>query len=133
MWSSLVCALLKATLKYLINDLEKFDFLFEALCERDLRIYAESFGAKLYLYQDYANKEIDAVIELNDGKWCAIEIKLGANQIDQAAKNLLSLKNKIKVSGGIAPTSLCIICEMFNATYERPDGVFVVLITTPKN
>lgn len=57
------------------SNTETFDFLFEALCERDLRIYAESFGAKLYLYKDYANKEIDAVIELNDGKWCTIEIK----------------------------------------------------------
>lgn len=76
---SLACALLNATPDKLIGDLETFGFLFEALCERDLRIYAESFGAQLFHYQDYANKEIDAVVELKDGRWCAFEIKLGAN------------------------------------------------------
>ena len=82
---SLACALLKATPAGLLGDLETFGFLFEALCERDLRIYAGSFGAHLYHYQDYRNQEIDAVIELPDGQWCAFEIKLGANQIDAAA------------------------------------------------
>ena len=66
---SLACALLKATPEKLIGDLETFGFLFEALCERDLKIYAESFGAQLYHYQDYAGNEIDAVIELPDGDW----------------------------------------------------------------
>lgn len=56
------CALLKATPDKLIGDLETFGFLFEALVERDLKIYAESFGANLYHYQDYNNKEIDAVV-----------------------------------------------------------------------
>lgn len=60
-------------------------FLFEALCERDLRIYAESFDAELYHYQDYNNREIDTVISLPSGEWCGFEIKLGANQIDAAA------------------------------------------------
>ena len=71
---SLACALLRATPEKLIGDLETFGFLFEALCERDLKIYAESFGASLYHYQDYADNEIDAVIELPDGDWCGIEI-----------------------------------------------------------
>lgn len=61
---SLACALLKLTLAALLNDLETLGFMFEALCERDLCIYAESFGANLYHYQDYKNREIDAVIEL---------------------------------------------------------------------
>ncbi len=82
---SLACALLKATPERLIGDLNTFGFMFEALAERDLKIYAESFGANLYHYQDYSNKEVDAVIELSDGRWCAFEIKLGANQIDKAA------------------------------------------------
>lgn len=60
---SLACALLKATPVGLLGDLETLGFLFEALCERDLRIYAEFFGASLYHYQDYKNQEIDAVIE----------------------------------------------------------------------
>ena len=59
---SLACALLKATPTGLMGDLETLGFLFEALCERDLRIYAESFGANLYHYQDYKNQEIDALI-----------------------------------------------------------------------
>lgn len=131
---SLACALLKATPEHLIQDLKTFGFLFEALCERDLKIYAESFGASLYHYQDYKNREIDAVIELNDGRWCAFEIKLGANQIDAAAKELIELKNSIaSQKDGIMPSILCVICGMTNAAYKREDGVFVVPITALKN
>lgn len=130
---ALTCALLKLTPKKLINDLETFGFLFEALCERDLRIYAESFGAQLFHYQDYANKEIDAVIELKNGNWCAFEIKLGATQIDKAAENLVAISNKIKQDGGKAPSVLCVICGMSNAAYKRADGVYVVPITALKN
>lgn len=68
------------------------------MCERDLKVYAESFGAKVFHYQDYANREIDAVIELDDGKWCAFEIKLGANQIDSAAAELIKISEDIKNS-----------------------------------
>lgn len=130
---ALACALLKATPDRLIGDLETFGFLFEALVERDLKIYAESFGANLFHYQDYNNKEIDAVIELEDGRWCAFEIKLGANQIDKAATELVALRNSIGQEGGIAPAVLCVICGLSNAAYVRPDGVFVVPITALKN
>ncbi len=130
---SLACALLKATPDRLINDLETLGFLFESLCERDLRIYSDSFDAKLYHYQDYNNREIDAVIELSDGKWCAFEIKLGANQIDKAAECLLNLKKSIEEEGGIAPSVLCVICGLSNAAYIRDDGVFVVPITALKD
>ena len=130
---SLACALLKATPEKLINDLETFGFLFEALCERDLRIYAESFGAQLFHYQDYSNKEIDAVIELKDGRWCAFEIKLGANQIDKAAASLIEIRDKIVADGGKAPSIMCVICGLSNAVYQRPDGVYVVPITALKN
>lgn len=130
---SLACALLKATPDRLINNLETLGFLFEALCERDLRIYADSFDAKLFHYQDYNNREIDAIIELSDGKWCAFEIKLGANQIDKAAESLLNLKKSIEEEGGIAPSVLCVICGLSNAAYIRDDGVFVVPITALKD
>lgn len=130
---ALACALLKATPDKLIGGLETFGFLFEALVERDLKIYAESFGANLYHYQDYNNKEIDAVVELKDGKWCAFEIKLGANQIDKAATELVALRNDIEKNGGVAPSVLCVICGLSNAAYVRPDGVFVVPITALKN
>lgn len=84
-------------------------------------------------YQDYTNKEIDAVIELKDGRWCAFEIKLGANQIDTAAENLIEIRNKIIEEGGKAPSVMCVICGLSNAAYIRPDGVFVVPITSLKN
>lgn len=130
---SLACALLKATPEKLIGDLNTFGFMFEALAERDLKIYSESFGANLYHYQDYHNREVDAVIELPDGRWCAFEIKLGANQIDKAAEALVALRNDILAAGGIAPSVLCVICGLSNAAYQRPDGVFVVPITALKN
>ena len=117
----------------LIDDLETFGFLFEALCERDLKIYAESFGAQLYHYQDYAGNEIDAVVELPDGGWCGIEIKLGANQIDDAAEKLISIRDAIANEKGRLPSALCVVCGLSNAAYRRPDGVFVVPITALKN
>lgn len=130
---SLACALLKATPEKLLADLETLGFLFEALCERDLKIYAESFGANLYHYQDYRNREIDAVIELSDGTWCAFEIKLGANQIDAAADSLLRIRRDIEDEpGGKTPAVLCVICGLSNAAYRRNDGVFVVPIIALK-
>ena len=130
---SLACALLKVTPERLISDLETFGFLFEALCERDLKIYAESFGAALYHYQDYAGNEIDAVIELPDGNWCGIEIKLGANKIDEAAENLIRIRGEIVNDGGKAPSSLIVLSGLSNAAYKRPDGVYVVPLTALKN
>ena len=126
---SLACALLGATGDKLLNDLETFGFLFEALCERDLKIYADSMDAKLYHYQDYANHEIDAVIEQPNGDWCAVEIKLGANKIEEAADNLIKIKNKLQEVGERAPKALCVVCGLSNVAYRRPDGVYVVPIT----
>lgn len=131
---SLACALLNVTEEGLLGDLETLGFLFEALCERDLKIYAESFGGTLYHYQDYQNREIDAVVELPDGKWCAFEIKLGANQIDTAAQSLLSIQKEAEKDPKGKPASiLCVLCGMSNAAYRRADGVFVVPITALKD
>lgn len=130
---SLACALLNASENMLVNDLNSLGFLFEALCERDLRIYAESFNAKLFHYQDYSGFEIDAVIELESGEWIAIEIKLGSNQIDEAAKSLIKIRDKIREEGGIVPKALCIVCGISKAAYLRADGVYVVPITALKN
>lgn len=127
---SLACALLKATPEKLLGDLETLGFLFEALCERDLKIYGEAFGASLYHYQDYRNREIDAVLELKDGDWCAFEIKLGANQIDGAAENLLKIDREIEAEGGKRPKIMCVICGLSNAAYRREDGVYVVPVTS---
>lgn len=130
---SIVCALLSLTEEKLINDLETFGFLFEAMVERDLKIYADSFNAKCYHYQDYLNREIDAVIELEDGSWCAFEIKLGANKIEDAAKSLIKIRDSIRKENGKEPSVLCVICGLTNAAYKRADGVFVVPITALKN
>jgi predicted AAA+ superfamily ATPase len=131
---SLACALLKATPEMLLGDLNTLGFLFEALCERDLKIYAEAFDAEVYHYQDYNNKEIDAVVQLPGGDWSAFEIKLGANQIDAAAKSLLALQNEaLKDPNGKPAKSLCVLCGLSNAAYQRPDGVYVVPITALKD
>ena len=130
---SIACSLLNIKEENrLINDLETFGFLFEAMVERDLKIYADSFNAKCYHYQDYQDKEIDSVIELENGEWCAFEIKLGANQIEKAANDLVNLKKQIENENGKVPSVLCVICGLTNAAYQRPDGVYVVPITALK-
>ncbi|MDO5095960.1 MAG: DUF4143 domain-containing protein [Peptostreptococcaceae bacterium] len=130
---SLACALLNADRHTLINDLNTLGFLFESLCIRDLRIYAETFGAKLFHYQDYKGKEMDCVLELEDGNWVAVEIKLGANQIDEAAKNLLAIQKEMQKDNAKAPAVLCVVCGLSNAAYLREDGVYVVPITALRN
>ena len=131
---SLACAVLGITPERMLGDLETAGLMFEALCERDLRIYAEADDAALYHYQDYAGKEIDAVVEFRKGEWIAFEIKLGANQIDAAAENLISIRDSIaEEKSGKPPKAMCVLCGMSNAVYQRPDGVYVVPITALKN
>ncbi len=130
---SIAAALLKATPPKLLRDLNTLGFLFESLVERDLRIYAESFDAELYHYQDYGNREIDAVIEMPDGEWIALEIKLGANQEETAAQNLLKLKADFeKDPKGHPPGELVVVTGLSSAAYRRPDGVSVIPITALK-
>lgn len=131
---SLACVLLNITPNMLLNDLETYSFLFESLCERDLKIYAESIDAHVYHYQDYKNREIDTIIELNDGRWCAIEIKLGANQIESAAENLKKIYEKMeKDPKSILPSAMIIVCGLSNAAYQREDGIYVVPLTALKD
>ena len=130
---SIACSLLGLNEERLIGDLKTMGFLFEALCERDLWIYANYYGGKLFHYQDYKEKEIDAVIEMPNGEWGAFEIKLGANQIDSAAENLLSIRDKIaRDNKDKVPKFLCVLCGLSNAAYRRQDGVYVVPITSLK-
>lgn len=130
---ALACALLNMNQIKLLSDLNTFGFLFEGLVERDLSIYAQSINAKLYHYQNYDNDEIDAIIELEDGEWCAFEIKLGASKIDEGADNLNKVCDKIVNSGLKAPKIKCVICGLTNAAYQRKDGVYVVPITSLKD
>lgn len=130
---SLACSLMGATERMLMNDLNTLGFLFESLCVRDLQIYAGVMGAQVYHYQDYRGREVDAVIQREDGQWCAIEIKLGAKQIDAAAKSLIKLRDSIAAEpGGKPPVVLAVICAMTHAAYRREDGVFVLPLTALK-
>lgn len=126
---SLACALMGANREKLLSDFNTLGFLFEALCERDLRIYGQRIGAKIYHYQDYSGKELDAVLEFSNGDWVAIEIKLGADRIEEAAKNMLELKRKIENEGGRIPKACIVVCGLEKAAYKRADGVYVVPIT----
>lgn len=131
---SIAASLMNCTPDNLINDLNTLGFLFEGLVERDLGIYAETFDGKLYHYQDYKGREIDAVIELSDGNWCGFEIKLGAGEIDAGASNLLKISAEFDEDPkSKKPQALCVVCGMSNAAYRRPDGVYVVPITSLKN
>lgn len=127
---SLACALLMATEESLLADMETLGFLFEALCERDLRVYAEVHDAQLYHYQDYDNNEIDAIVQMSDGCWGAFEIKLGVKDVDKAAHNLLRITELIERNPkGRPPKVMAIITGLSNAAYRRPDGVYVLPIT----
>ena len=130
---SISCAILNLTVDKLISDPNTFGFMFESMVERDLKIYAEANDAKCYHYQDYNNNEIDLIMELNDGEWCAFEIKLGAYQVEEAAKKLINIKEKIKENGGKGPKILCVICGVIEAAYQREDGVYVIPITALKD
>lgn len=124
---SLACAILKMTPERVIGDLHFMGFLFEALVARDLRVYASAFGGELYHYQDYAGREADAVIELENGDWAAIEVKLGANQEDAAAAGLIDLRDSIlREKCGRPPKSLIVVLGKSSAAYTRKDGVHVV-------
>ncbi|MDO5852826.1 MAG: DUF4143 domain-containing protein, partial [Thermoplasmata archaeon] len=125
---SLSVAALKMTKNRLIGDLKTFGFMFEALCERDLQIYAESQGGRLFHYRDGRDREIDAVVETEDGRWGAFEIKLGFEQVDDAAKNLLKMHDLFKEED-CPPSVLCVICGTASYAYTRPDGVRVLPIT----
>lgn len=126
---SLTVAALGATSQMLLNDLNTFGFIFESLCEHDLKIYAEYNDASLFHFRDERGNEADAIVEFPDGTWGAFEIKLGANQVDAAAEELLKLKSIMENEGDKPPKVLCVICGMTNMAYKREDGVFVVPIT----
>lgn len=130
---AMACALLRLTPKKLMSDLNTFGFMFEAMVERDLSIYAQSLNAKLFHYQDYRNNEIDAVIELEDGNWCAIEIKLGLNKVEEGSKSLIKVCKDLADNGGKEPIMKCVIYGVGNMAYKNADGVYIIPITALKN
>lgn len=128
---SLACAALDITKNKLVNDIRTFGFMFEALVERDLRIYIESLGGKLYHYRNNKNGvEVDAIVELTDGNYGAIEIKLGSNEIEDAKKNLLRFTKEVKIE----PKFMCIICGLWDAILkDKETGIYIIPITALKD
>lgn len=122
---SIAAAILRLTPKRLLEDLNYFGFLFESLCDRDLRVYASAIDGDVFHYRDKSGLEADAVIVLHDGRWAAIEIKLGVSEIDKAAKNLLLLKDRIDDRKMKKPSFLMVI-NGGDIAYRREDGVLVV-------
>ena len=127
---SLVCGILGLTSENLLNDVNFLGFLFEALCERDLRIYIESYNGNIYHFRDNTTGlEIDSIVEMPNGEYGAIKIKLGTDKIEEAAKNLLKFNEMVSKK----PKFLCIISGLHEAIIRRPDGIYVIPITALKN
>ena len=120
--------------KDLINDLNTFGLLFETLCIRDLRVYAESIKGKVYHYRDANDLECDAVIHLRDGSYGLIEIKLGGdNLINEGVETLKKLKSRIDVTKMKNPSFLMVLTAVGKYAFRREDGVYVVPIGCLKN
>ena len=120
--------------KDLINDLNTFGLLFETLCIRDLRVYAESIKGKVYHYRDANDLECDAVIHLRDGSYGLIEIKLGGDSlINEGADTLKKLESRIDVTKMKNPSFLLVLTATGKYAYRREDGVYVVPIGCLKN
>jgi predicted AAA+ superfamily ATPase len=130
---SIAAAALGASPDDLMSDLNTFGLLFETMCLRDLRIYAECIDGAVYNYRDSQGLEADAIVHLNDGKWCAVEIKLGGDEnIESGAKHLLAVRDKIDTQKMRDPSFLMVMTATQYA-YKRKDGVFVVPIGCLKN
>jgi predicted AAA+ superfamily ATPase len=109
-----------------------FGLLFESMVVRDLRVYARSAGGEVFHYRDGENLESDAVIRQRDGSWGAVEVKLGAGMVDDAAKNLLKIKERVESETMGSPSFLTVVTGTEYA-YTREDGVNVVPIGCLKN
>ena len=127
--TSIACRSLGVSPKDLMFDLESFGLFFEDFAVRDLSIYANSIGGTVSHYRDNTGLECDAVLHLEDGRWGAIEIKLGGNDlIEYGAKSLKTLQNKIiEKSEEQAPSFLMVLTAVGGA-YQREDGVYVAPI-----
>ncbi len=127
---SLACSLLNLNVDKLIGDLNTFGFLFEALVERDLRIYMDYLDGKIYHFRDnVTGLEVDTILEFEDGEYAAVEIKLGYNEVDDAIKNLKEFYNNMVKK----PKFMCVIVGVLEAAYKDPDtSIYVVPITALK-
>ena len=129
---SIAGALLRVTPDSLLNDFNTFGFLFESLCLRDLRIYAQANDGEVFHYRDKSGLEADAIVCLRDGRWGAVEVKTGAREIEAAAGNLQALRDKIEPGKMRAPSFLMVLTGT-ELAYRRRDGVYLVPIGCLKN
>lgn len=129
---SIAAASLRVNAEGLLHDLNTFGFLFESLCTKDLRVYAQSNDGDIFHYRDKSELEVDLIISLRDGRWAAVEVKLGEHQSDEAAANLIQLKNKVDTSR-IGEPSFLMVLTGGKFAYKRKDGVLVVPLTCLKD
>ncbi len=130
---AIATAVLQAGPDDLMNDLETFGLIFENLVIRDLKIYAQMLDGHVYNYHDKDGLEADAVIHLNNGKWGLIEVKLGGEKlINEGAKNLILLSNKVDQEKMNKPSFLAVVTAADAFAYKRDDGVYVIPIACLK-
>jgi len=124
---SIAVAVLRMSPKGLLNDFSTFGLLFESLCVRDLRVYAQASDGDVFHYRDRSGLEADAIVRLKDGRWGAVEMKMGVKETEEAAVNLIRLKEKIDTER-MRPPSFLMVLTASEYAYRRPDGVYVVPI-----
>jgi predicted AAA+ superfamily ATPase len=122
---SIATAVMRINPDAVLQDFEYFGFLFEALCARDIRVYAQHNDGEVFHYRDKSGLEADLLVQLRDGRWGAVEVKLGNKQIEEAAANLLKLKEKIDTDKMREPSFLLVLTGGPFA-YRRKDGILVV-------
>ena len=127
--TSIACRALNIFPEDLMNDLSSFGLFFEDFAVRDLSIYAQALRGEVRHYRDNAGLECDAVVHLEDGRWGAIEIKLGGDKlIEDGAHSLTLLKEKIEDKSSEPAPSFLMILTARGSLYRREDGIFVVPI-----
>jgi hypothetical protein len=124
---SIAVAVLRLHPEGLLKDFNTFGFLFESLCTRDVRVYAQAIDANVLHYRDKSGLESDLIISLRDGRWAAVEVKLGQSQIEEAARHLLQLRARIDEQR-MGRASFLMVLTGGRFAYRREDGVFVVPI-----
>jgi predicted AAA+ superfamily ATPase len=124
---SLAVAALRASPDSLLRDLNLLGFLFESLVVRDLRVYSQANDAHVLQYRDSTGLEVDAIVQVGDGRWAAFEIKLGAGQADEGAANLARFSDRIDTTKSGAPAALAVIVGT-GYGYRRDDGIDVIPI-----
>jgi predicted AAA+ superfamily ATPase len=124
---SIAVAALRTNPEGLLRDFNTFGYLFESLCVRDLRIYAQGLGGEICHYHDESGLEADAIVSLPDGRWGAIEVKMGQRQVDEASTNLLELKDRVDADL-MKPPSFLMVLTANGYALKQKNGVLVVPI-----